>query len=108
MAFGIDKSRTTVIFVTREYMEKVNAGRSTNDYCCMEFHYAMDRHKPVRVIACVIDEDMADKDRWDGEFRFRWCGIPLFVPMHSEVEPTDAEIAELAQRIKDTIAQYQL
>ena len=43
MANGIERSRLALVFITREYMNKINGKgpRGPNDACFLEFRYAL-------------------------------------------------------------------
>jgi hypothetical protein len=64
MAAGIDATQVVVVFVTKQYCEKVAAGQDDN--CSMEFNYAH-LHKGVsRMIPVVMEPGMRDVRLWKG------------------------------------------
>ncbi|GBG24034.1 Leucine-rich repeat serine/threonine-protein kinase 2 [Hondaea fermentalgiana] len=81
MADGIDRCKAVVVFVTREYMRKVNKGRMELDNCRDEFCYALQRVKPASMIPCVLEKEMEDMGTWEGRFGISWSGNPLYVRM---------------------------
>lgn len=65
MAGGIDASVVFVACITREYIEKVNAGLSSmraRDNCANEWAYAVARRKPM--VAVILDVDLLDAYQW--------------------------------------------
>ncbi|GBG23829.1 RasGEF domain-containing serine/threonine-protein kinase X [Hondaea fermentalgiana] len=96
MANGIDRSKAVVVFVTREYMNKVNRGRSELDNCRDEFCYAFRRLKPANMIPCILDQEMSDMSTWEGRFGISWSGNPLYVSMWKGGEPDEIDALEAA------------
>ena len=68
MADGIENSRMALIFVTKEYQEKVNgrAPRGTTDNCYMEFHHCVRKLTQEKMICVIMDKEMLGDQKWDG------------------------------------------
>ncbi|GBG24618.1 Leucine-rich repeat serine/threonine-protein kinase 2 [Hondaea fermentalgiana] len=91
MADGIDRCKAVVVFVTQEYMRKVNKGRTELDNCRDEFCYALQRVKPASMIPCVLDKEMVDMGTWEGRFGISWSGNPLYVRMLNGGQPDEVD-----------------
>ncbi|GBG16298.1 Hypothetical Protein FCC1311_117732, partial [Hondaea fermentalgiana] len=61
-------AKAFVVFVTREYMDKVNDKGARPNYCRAEFHYAFHQVEPAKMIPCILDEEMLDQSKWKGSF----------------------------------------
>lgn len=59
MAAGIDSSKTCVVFVTKNYHDKVNSDNE-GDNCRLEFNYAMGRKTPKQMISVVMEQSSGD------------------------------------------------
>lgn len=80
MADGIDGSKLVVVFVTKEYMEKIN-GNNNNDNCKREYGYAIQKKNGVAgVIFVAMDEFSRNPTNWTGKFLFM-AGSPLFIDL---------------------------
>ncbi|GBG34278.1 Nucleotide-binding oligomerization domain-containing protein 2 [Hondaea fermentalgiana] len=101
MADGIDRCKAIAVFVTQEYMRKVNKGRTEFDNCRDEFCYALQRVKPAGMIPCVLEKEMVDKGTWEGRFGISWSGNPLYVRMLNGGQPD--EVDALACSIRQVI-----
>jgi len=68
MAKGIDQSEVVVVFITEEYVNKVNQGTDNN--CWKEFNYAVgSKHGSKRIIPVVLEKQfLHQKDSWTGQF----------------------------------------
>jgi serine/threonine protein kinase len=62
---AIDQSSIVVIFITKEYMNKVNSD-NRNDYCWLEFYTAKKLNK--KIIGVLMEPEIADPRTWVGEF----------------------------------------
>lgn len=62
---GIDSCDCMVVFVTRNYINKVN-GNEGRDCCKMEFNYGFDHLGPQRMVAVVMEPDLLDCKKWPG------------------------------------------
>lgn len=67
---GIDRSSLGIVFVTREYMDKVNSNpiELPRDYCRSEFRYMVKKMSVARMIPVVVEEDMLDMKEWKNLF----------------------------------------
>jgi hypothetical protein len=63
MCAGIDESDVVLVFVTRNYMKKVQS-RNDGDNCRREFMYAQRRHGTSRIVTIRFDADLPPK--WSG------------------------------------------
>jgi hypothetical protein len=63
MCTGIDESDVVLVFVTRNYMKKVQSGND-GDNCRREFMYAQRRHGTSRMVTIRFDTDLPSK--WSG------------------------------------------
>ena len=65
---GIDNSRLVIVFVTKNYIDKV-AGRSPKgegDNCLKEFHYAENKKTVSKMLAVVQEPRCRDQRAWSG------------------------------------------
>jgi hypothetical protein len=81
---GIDSAATFLVFVTKDYVEKIMSGSESDktDWCHYEFIYA-GLQKPNKMIAIVMEPDMIDTKRWKGAVGAR-LGTKIFVDYSSE------------------------
>lgn len=61
MARGIDSACIVILFLTRDYMRKVDSG-AIWDNCYKEYNYSLWSHKPVLPI--VLDPALLDVSAW--------------------------------------------
>jgi hypothetical protein len=66
MAEGIDNTKCVVVFITKEYRDKVN-GIDMTDNCKYEFSYAMNQLGSQNMIPVVLETEMRDTKKWKGE-----------------------------------------
>jgi len=66
MAEGIDNTKCVVVFITKEYRDKVN-GMDMTDNCKYEFSYAMNQLGSQNMIPVVLETEMRDTKKWKGE-----------------------------------------
>ena len=66
MAEGIDNTRCVIIFITKEYRDKVN-GIDMKDNCNYEFTYAVNQLGSQNMIPVLMDKDMYNTRDWKGE-----------------------------------------
>ena len=66
MAEGIDNTKCVVVFITKEYRDKVN-GIDMTDNCKYEFSYAMNQLGSQNMIPVVLEAEMRDTKKWKGE-----------------------------------------
>jgi hypothetical protein len=84
MCHGIDESQIVVVFITRNYMEKVR-GANSIDNCKIEFNYAVGTKKPEKMVAVVMEKEMRDTSQWRGPLRAA-LGNSLYVDFSDEAE----------------------
>lgn len=63
MLKGIDDSKCSVVFITKNYMSKINSG-DMSDNCAKEFNYARNR-KNTAIITVVMEKEMLRTDKWE-------------------------------------------
>jgi len=104
MAEGIDNTKCVVVFVTKEYRDKVN-GLDMKDNCKYEFSYAMNQLGSQNMISVVMEPEMKETNKWKGELGAA-LGSMLFVDF-STASLTEIELEkkydELYKRIKHII-----
>ena len=98
MAEGIDNTKCVVVFITKEYRDKVN-GLDMKDNCKYEFSYAMNQLGSQNMVSVVMEPEMRETNKWKGELGAA-LGSMLFVDFSSD----NTEIYnELYKRIKHII-----
>ena len=105
MAAGIDQSVVVLVYVTRNYMHKVNQdGRFDN--CKKEFQYATGRKIPEMIIPVIMEPDMTNQRLWEGPLGTK-LNSHMFVDMSNvwtaggdPNERFDAKIEILLGRIR--------
>ena len=97
MAEGIDNTKCVVVFITKEYRDKVN-GEDMKDNCKYEFSYAMNQLGSQNMVSVVMEPEMKETNKWKGELGAA-LGSMLFVDFSSSSEIYD----ELYKRIKHII-----
>lgn len=115
MADGIDRSHTCVVFVTKNYHDKVN-GDNEGDNCQKEFHYAELRKTPKLLIPVVMEEASGDfplmrrPTEWSGSLEMV-LGTKLYIDLSADEKAPEFQekVDELAARInklaEDTLTQ---
>lgn len=63
MTSGIDNSLIVIVFITRNYMEKVD-GKNAGDNCKLEFRYSCLRKKSTAMLAVVMDPNFRNTSDW--------------------------------------------
>lgn len=105
MAEGIDNTKCVVVFVTKEYRDKVN-GLDMKDNCKYEFAYAMNQLGSQNMVSVVMEAEMRETNKWKGELGAA-LGSMLFVDLSSIENYSEIEIEkkydELYKRIKHII-----
>jgi hypothetical protein len=104
MAEGIDNTKCVVVFITKEYREKVN-GVDMKDNCKYEFTYAMNQLGSQNMIPIVMESDMRDTHKWKGELGAA-LGSILYIDfscVNSSVEEVEKKYDELCRRIHKII-----
>jgi hypothetical protein len=68
MCDGIDKSRYVIVFVTQNYIDKVDGKgpKGDRDNCHLEFNYAARKKGASKMIAVVMEDACSDSSEWDG------------------------------------------
>ena len=97
IAEGIDNTKCVVVFITKEYRDKVN-GEDMKDNCKYEFSYAMNQLGSQNMVSVVMEPEMKETNKWKGELGAA-LGSMLFVDFSSSSEIYD----ELYKRIKHII-----
>jgi hypothetical protein len=97
MTSGIEKSGLVIVFITKEYIEKVNGSNST-DNCKIEFEYAVRRKKREKIISVLLDSDCWDTKDWRGIFGAA-LGGQLYVNMSDDAKFDDS-MQELCNMIR--------
>jgi hypothetical protein len=65
MSNGIDNTQCVLVFVTRNYMNKV-AGTNANDNCQLEFQYALRKKSAALMLPIVMEDRMKNTNKWKG------------------------------------------
>ncbi len=106
---GIDHAECMLIFVTENYVTKVNGG-NYKDYCKREFEYGFEVFGREKMIVVVFDELMKDRKMWRGLISFN-LGSTIYHNLSQIFKESlclsekdiNALIDELYGRIVDTI-----
>ena len=105
MAEGIDNTKCVVVFITKEYRDKVN-GLDMKDNCKYEFSYAMNQLGSQNMISVIMEPEMKETNKWKGELGAA-LGSMLFVDFSSTSPLSEIELGkkydELYKRIKHII-----
>ena len=99
MAEGIDNTKCVVVFITKEYRDKVN-GIDMTDNCKYEFSYAMNQLGSQNMIPVVLEAEMRDTKKWKGELGAA-LGSMMYVDL-SEMNDTMLELKyeDISRRIR--------
>ena len=100
MAEGIDNTTCFIVFITREYRDKVN-GIDMKDNCKYEFTYAMNQLGSQNMIPVIMEKEMRETNKWKGELGAA-LGSMLYVDLSEEKE-IEKKYDELYKRIKHII-----
>jgi len=100
MAEGIDNTRCFIVFITREYRDKVN-GIDMKDNCKYEFTYAMNQMGSQNMIPVIMEKEMRETNKWKGELGAA-LGNMLYVDF-SEGKEMEKKYDELYKIIKNMI-----
>ena len=84
MSEGIENTKAVIVFLTREYYEKVN-GKNDLDNCKREFNYAVQRRTPAKMLVVVMEECMRDTGTWTKLVGFDFSSR-LYVDMSEDLE----------------------
>jgi len=102
MAEGIDNTKCVVVFITKEYRDKVN-GIDMTDNCKYEFSYAMNQLGSQNMIPVVLETEMRDTKKWKGELGAA-LGSMLYIDL-SEMNETILELKyeDISRRIRKIV-----
>jgi len=100
MAEGIDNTKCFIVFITREYRDKVN-GIDMKDNCKYEFTYAMNQLGSQNMIPVIMEKEMRETNKWKGELGAA-LGSMLYVDFSVEIE-IEKKYDELYKRIRHVI-----
>lgn len=100
MVDGIDNSHVVVVFITKDYMEKVNL--EGEDNCKLEFTYAMQQKGAKNLIPVVMEPGMLDTSKWKGLLSM-YLGQTLYVDMSTD-ELAKQNMGKLVDEIKKRMA----
>jgi endonuclease YncB( thermonuclease family) len=102
MAEGIDNTKCAIVFITKEYRDKVN-GIDMKDNCKYEFSYAVNQLGPQNMIPVIMDHDLKDQKKWKGELGAA-LGCMMYIDLTCETElELEQKYDELCKRIKHII-----
>ena len=101
MAEGIDNTKCVVVFITREYRDKVN-GIDMKDNCKYEFTYAMNQFGSQNMIPVIMEPEMRETNKWKGELGAA-LGSMLYVDFSVDVVEIEKKYDELYKRIRHVI-----
>ena len=93
MAEGIDNTKCVVVFITKEYRDKVN-GMDMTDNCKYEFSYAMNQLGSQNMIPVVLETEMRDTKKWKGELGAA-LGSMLYVDLSLSKDTKEETMIEL-------------
>eukprot|EP00794_Sanderia_malayensis_P011111 gene11111-12281_t len=103
MAAGIEKTKVVLVFVTKRYCEKVNAG-SPGDNCELEFDHAVRVTKTNNMLAIVMESGMSDTSSWRGKVGMQ-LGNKLYVELSGNVNDP-VYLKQKCQNIIDVAATF--
>jgi hypothetical protein len=106
MTSGIDDAQVVVVFITKNYMEKVGGANGSTDNCKIEFSYAYRHKKPELMIPVVMEKDMRNNALWKGALGAALGGA-LYLDFSDEDESVIEEnCRKLYQEIVSRITPY--
>lgn len=82
MTKGIENSRVVIVFITKNYLEKV-ASDNPNDNCKVEFRHARKQRTTDNMISVVMENAVKDTSQWQGPVGM-YLGEHLYVNMTSD------------------------
>jgi hypothetical protein len=97
MIDGIDNAAVVVVFLTEEYLRKVNSNNRL-DNCCYEFDYAFDTKGNAKMVVVVLERELLDPKKWTKKVRAALNG-KLYVDMTNDPVGQD-KIDELKRLIR--------
>ena len=84
IAQGIEQTEGVVVFITRNYHEKVN-GTNDKDNCRKEFMYASRTKARSKMIPVVMEKSMCSTSKWSGLVGYH-LGGEMFVDMSGDLK----------------------
>jgi len=100
MAEGIDNTKCVVVFITKEYRDKVN-GIDMTDNCKYEFSYAMNQLGSQNMIPVVLETEMRDTKKWKGELGAA-LGSMLYVDL-SDMSMLEFKYEDISRKIRKMV-----
>ncbi len=98
---GIDHTECMLIFVTENYVRKVN-GWNDQDYCKREFEYGFEFFGRKKIITAAVDEFMLDSRSWKGIMRFNLGSVVPF-DLSNIFKASSCELKEGADEVFDRL-----
>jgi len=100
MANGIDHSKIMVVFITEEYVNKVNGKRAKGsaENCLAEFTYGGSNGFGY-MIPVVLEKKMLNQKLWVGTFGITIGKTQMFIDL-TDASTFDASVEQLAKEIK--------
>eukprot|EP00959_Pyramimonas_sp_CCMP1952_P205617 4299934-Pyramimonas_sp.AAC.1 len=102
MQQGIDDSASVIVFITQQYIAKVNSDNPT-DNCLLEFNYAALRKRNRPLIPVLLDPAASNPEDWVGPVAFHLAG-ELYIDLSTE-DKLKRNIGQLIDRIKEVTRQ---
>ena len=109
MAQGIDNTKCIVVFITKEYRDKVN-GTDMRDNAKYEFTYAVNQHGSQYMVPVIMEPEMKEIHKWKGELGAA-LGSILYVDLSDPQMSSgdlDKRYDELYKRIKHIVNKRKL
>ncbi len=97
---GIDHTECMLVFVTENYVRKVNGGNE-KDYCKREFNYGFEKLGKDRILLVVLDGSMKDSNQW-GKILFN-LGSVLYVDMSMTYDSSSPQAKELMDGLYERV-----
>ena len=79
MAAGIENCKVVLVFITKNYYDKVN-GDNLSDNCLLEFDHTVRRKQTHNMLSVVMDNSMKKTTNWKGKIGIQ-LGNRLYVNM---------------------------
>jgi hypothetical protein len=106
MTSGIDDAQVVVVFITKNYMEKVGGANGSTDNCKIEFSYAYRHKKPELMIPVVMEKGLHNNALWKGALGAALGGA-LYLDFSNEDESVHEEnCRKLYQEIASRVTPY--
>lgn len=84
IAEGIEKTECVIVFMTKNYHNKVN-GKIANDNCKLEFSHAKRKKTSGKMLAVVMEPCMVKAKEWDGQVGM-YLGGKMYINMSKDVK----------------------